>query len=168
MEFDNKLSKIDQIKALKPASSKSDLAKQEKQAYSAQTTPDVETLNEIKLATAQIQLKLRQAQVDREHAHNDGIKQDQLLRDKYAAKAYRFVWGWSSVLFIILFLSGSKSILGFEFELSENVLLALITGVTVNILAVFLSVINNLFPIKPSIATRLRKNAQAKAKNKST
>jgi hypothetical protein len=67
------------------------------------------------------------------------------------------------VLFILLFLSGAESIFGFEFELSETVLIALITGVTVNILAFFLSVMNNLFPNKLPATAKKTKTAAVKA-----
>lgn len=75
------------------------------------------------------------------------------LREKYAPKAYAFVTNSVNFLFAILLLTGFFNILfqgvgqvkNFQF-LSDTVLVALISGVTVNVLAVFLAVIRNLFP----------------------
>jgi hypothetical protein len=148
---------VDQLSKTKPkttahAKTQTDaLGPQEQAAYSKLKTPDAAQLARLKVETA-----LRER-----HIHLDGLIQDQTLRDKYASKAYWFVWVWSAVLFILLFLSGSKSVFGFEFELSETVTVALITGVTVNILGVFLSVMNNLFP-KPVA----KKNSDNKKPNK--
>lgn len=85
------------------------------------------------------------------------------LRQTYADKGYRFVRGSVAMLFILLgahllfkaifyavYLATHKTerpeIL-FE-GISSDVWLALISAVTVNILAVFLFVIRNLFPSK--------------------
>gem|GEM_PF-3732469 len=61
---------------------------------------------------------------------------------------------WSLFFFCILILSGFKHLtiesndfkLTSEFSLDSSVLIALITGVTVNIVAVFIIVMRNLFP----------------------
>lgn len=77
------------------------------------------------------------------------------MRAKYASKAYRFVWLWSVALIVIIILQGSSAptlkilFINFNahnFKLDNNVLIALISGVTVNIVAVFVVVIRNLFP----------------------
>jgi cation transport ATPase len=77
------------------------------------------------------------------------------MRVEYARKAYRFVWLWSVALIVTLMLQGSKNptlklwfleIKAAEFNLDSSVLIALISGVTVNIVAVFVVVIRNLFP----------------------
>lgn len=81
-------------------------------------------------------------------------KQDLKMRKYYASKAYRFVWLWSLFLFSIITLKGFSKIeikyLDFDFSSSfiieDKVTIALITGVTVNIVAVFLVVMRNLFP----------------------
>ena len=81
-------------------------------------------------------------------------KQDVKMRRRYASKAYNFVFLWSCFLFITIILSGYKDIkisspnlnITSKFELNDSVLIALISGVTVNIVAVFVIVIRNLFP----------------------
>lgn len=86
---------------------------------------------------------------------NDHLEQLLDMRETYAKKAYRFVWLWSVTLIIILVLQGSKSpqvkiwffeIQSSSFELDTKIVIALITGVTVNIVAVFIVVMRNLFP----------------------
>lgn len=86
---------------------------------------------------------------------NDHLEQLIDMRETYARKAYRFVWLWSITLIVILILEGSKApevsvwfikIKSADFSLDPKVLIALITGVTVNIVAVFIVVMRNLFP----------------------
>ncbi|PKA32490.1 hypothetical protein CWR41_22720 [Cedecea lapagei] len=86
---------------------------------------------------------------------NDHLEQLIEMRETYARKAYRFVWLWSITLIIIIILQGSKApevkfwfikMKALDFDLDPKVLIALITGVTVNIVAVFIVVMRNLFP----------------------
>ncbi|ATM85086.1 hypothetical protein [Yersinia frederiksenii] len=99
--------------------------------------------------------------------------QEQLLemRETYARKAYRFVWLWSVALIVILILQGAKypviklwalEIRAFDFDLDPKVLIALISGVTVNIVAVFVVVMRNLFP-----SDSKEKDEKKKSKSKS-
>ena len=82
-------------------------------------------------------------------------KQDVKMRRKYASKAYGFVFMWSCFLFLVVFAVGYGDLqLQFEdfkwnshFKINDTVLIALISGVTVNIVAVFVIVIRNLFPV---------------------
>lgn len=135
-------------------SSSDEMVKEEKEDYEAQAAPDPESLAEIKKAAAlsdakfsKLKRKLLKGQVRRQQQNNK-------MRKIYASKAYKFVWLWSIFFFVILLLSGYKDLtieglnfkLTSKFELSEPVLIALITGVTVNIVAVFIIVMRNLFP----------------------
>lgn len=82
-------------------------------------------------------------------------KQDVKMRRKYASKAYSFVFMWSCFLFLVVFFVGFGDVkieandfkLHSSFKISDTTLIALISGVTVNIVAVFVIVIRNLFPI---------------------
>ena len=139
----------------------SQLSKDEEKSYESESSPDADAISEIKVAIAvqarlqeETKSRLLKLKVKRE-------KQEITLRKKFADKAYGFVWFWSIAVLFLIFLSSSKStkieIFGLitiepaRFELSENVSIALITGVTVNILAVFLAVMRNLFPNKDAI-----------------
>ncbi len=95
--------------------------------------------------------------------------QEQLLdmRETYATKAYRFVWLWSIALIVIIVLQGSKSpsvhLFFFEFKATEfnldpKIIVALISGVTINIVAVFVVVIRNLFPSEAKISNSTKKS----------
>lgn len=95
------------------------------------------------------------------------------LRIEYASKAYAFVKGSVAALFAViaavifldtLFNAVVGPALGIKnfVALSDKVLIALISGVTVNVLAVFLVVVRNLFPNSGTEA----KNGQKKATTK--
>lgn len=131
------------------------LSTQEEETYEHETDQNAETLAEIKQAQALLDEK--QNKIKRKLLKGRVVlqKQDTLMRREYASKAYWFVWLWSIALIVIILLQGSTSprikILFIEFyphdfNLEPNVLIALISGVTVNIVAVFVVVIRNLFP----------------------
>lgn len=92
--------------------------------------------------------ELRQVTIQARKNHEE-------LRLKYAPKALELVYTWTIILTITLMLCGIfnvlfKGILGikdFQF-LSDKVIIALISGTSVNVIAVFLVVIRNLFPSK--------------------
>lgn len=130
------------------------LIEEEEEDYKSQASSDPESWAEIKKAAAisdakfsKLKRKLLKGQVTRQ-------RQNIKMRKIYASKAYRFVWLWSIFFFIIILLSGYKDItfetIDFtfksQFSLNDPVLIALITGVTVNIVAVFIIVMRNLFP----------------------
>ncbi len=132
------------------------LAEQEAAEFEKESCPDASAIAEVKIATAlsqfgqqEIKRKLLKSQVRK-------YKEDVRLRREHASKAYRFVWFWSVALILILLLAGSSSspevkfwFVEFKpafFKLSDGVLITLISGVTVNIVAVFAIVIRNLLP----------------------
>lgn len=131
------------------------LSKEEMDEYSRQEDLSAESIAEIKQAQAISNEKFEK--LKRKILKNQ-VKfqtQEMEMRSEYASKAYRFVWLWSIVLVVLLLISGSKSpeinllfikIKASEFSLEKEVLIALISGVTVNIVAVFVVVIRNLFP----------------------
>lgn len=79
---------------------------------------------------------------EKQRLENEAIGQNIKERKKYAGHIFWLIVGWLVLLFVVLGLQGFKYC---EFELSENVLLALITGTTVNILGIFVIVVNYLF-----------------------
>jgi len=131
------------------------LSNEEAENWKASESPDSDAMADIKQAQAlsdekfnKLKRKLLKGQIKLQ-------TQDTKMRSEYAGKAYRFVWLWSIALIIIIILDGSSSptlkFWSFEFHpkdfhLDPNVLIALITGVTVNIVAVFIVVMRNLFP----------------------
>jgi hypothetical protein len=66
-------------------------------------------------------------------------------RKEYASKTFRLVCWWLGGLFLLLFLNGFK-FSWLMFQLSDTILLAIISGTTVNILGIYIVVINYLFP----------------------
>jgi len=71
-------------------------------------------------------------------------QQDMNERKKYAFRVFLLLALWLALLFVLLFVQGWQSTTGFD--LSDNVLIALITGTTVNVIGVFVVVMNYLFP----------------------
>ena len=74
--------------------------------------------------------------------------QDIRLRRKYANRIFYLVRYWLIGVLGVLILQGALGPWKL-FDLSENVLLALIGGTTVNVLGLFVVVINYLFPKRP-------------------
>ncbi|WP_334018146.1 hypothetical protein [Burkholderia orbicola] len=96
------------------------------------------------------------------------------LRIEYASKAYAFVKGSVAALFSViaaviflntLFNAVVGPALGIKdfVALSDKVLIALISGVTVNVLAVFLVVVRNLFPASLNEAKNGKKSVTGKS-----
>lgn len=78
-------------------------------------------------------------------AETEGIKQDIQERKKYANLIYRLVVGWLVVVGLILGWSGCERV---AYKLSDQVLITLISGTTINVLGLFAIVANYLFPKK--------------------
>ena len=74
---------------------------------------------------------------------NKALKQDIKERKKYAKSIFFLIIGWLVAVFIVLVLQGFGSYL--NFTLSENIVITLITGTTINILGIFIIVVNYLF-----------------------
>ena len=71
-----------------------------------------------------------------------GLLQDIRQRKEYAGKIFCLISLWLIAIFLILVACGIDCL---KFRLSDNVLLALIGGTTVNVLGLFLVVANYLF-----------------------
>lgn len=157
-----------------PEPSPDSLSRQEEENYEAQASTEAESLAEIKKAQAlsdakfsKLKRRLLKGQLRRQ-------RQNTKMRRIYASKAYRFVWMWSLFFFCILMLSGFKDLtldspnfkLVSKFSLDPPVLIALITGVTVNIVAVFIIVMRNLFPSAAQEEKEAKINEQAEKEEK--
>ncbi|NQS97030.1 MAG: hypothetical protein HQ591_01105 [candidate division Zixibacteria bacterium] len=75
---------------------------------------------------------------------NKGLRQDIGERLKYSGKIYILIVFWLIGIFIIILLQGFGSKYEF-FSLDNKVLLTVICGTTINIIAIFLIVVNYLF-----------------------
>lgn len=71
--------------------------------------------------------------------------QDMRLRKKFGDNIFVFVVSWSILSMMILVCSGTKLLV-----FSDNILLAIITGTTVNALGLLAIVVNYLFPSNKS------------------
>ena len=83
---------------------------------------------------------------------NLSFKQDMDERKVYAKRTFRLIAFWIGGIFALLILNGQKIYLApdysFSIQLSENVMLAVIGGTTLNILGVFIFVMKYLFDPK--------------------
>ena len=130
-------------------------ASMEQQMMEGERGADEVAYDELKTTVEQLTKAVERIDTRSGDLKNDHLEQLLEMREMYAKKAYRFVWLWSITLIVILVLQGSKApevklwffqIKSADFELDSKVLIALITGVTVNIVAVFIVVMRNLFP----------------------
>lgn len=76
--------------------------------------------------------------------HTQGAEQDITERKSYARKIYRLTIGWFCALGLILALHGWEKYSGFE--ISERIILALITSATIEVIGLFVVVAKYLFP----------------------
>jgi len=107
-----------------------ELAKAERREYSQQAQE--EKLRSFRLANEQLDLE------------NQQLKQDNDNRKLYAKRLYSLLCFWLGGLFLVLFLQGFSR--ERWFSLTENVLLAVIGGTTLNVLGLFTIVVRYLFP----------------------
>lgn len=74
-------------------------------------------------------------------------KQDRQQRKEFATKIFYFLCVYMVVVFVLLLFSGING-QGLCFHLEENVLLALLTTTTINMISIFIVVAKYLFPNK--------------------
>lgn len=95
-------------------------------------------------------LEEKQSYQDRENELKlAGIRENLEAKKKYAHRLFIMLCIWLALVLIILIFQGLGKVPGFEnadFELSEAVLITLITTTTANVAAFFLVVTNHLFP----------------------
>jgi hypothetical protein len=74
--------------------------------------------------------------------------EDQEQRRSYARKLFQLTVGWFAGIAVLLLLQGFNGIplTPITFKLADSILLALISSTTVNVIAVFVIVVNYLFP----------------------
>ena len=122
-------------------------------------------IDDLKTAVESLITAVDEIDTRSKNLENDRKEQFIEMRETYASKAYHFVWLWSIALISIIILDGSKvptlkiwflEIDAHDFKLDPKIMIALISGVTVNIVAVFIVVIRNLFPseIKEQAASK--------------
>jgi len=74
------------------------------------------------------------------------LRQDRDERKSYASKLYWLVLLWLILILLIVILQGLKiPAVGFDFQLTDAVLVTLITTTTANVAAFFLAVVRYLF-----------------------
>lgn len=132
-----------------------DKSRNEKAVLEGDQGTDERLIDELKSAVEELTTAVESVDTRAKELENQLKEQHIKMRSKYASKAYRFVWLWSIALIVILLLEGLKTpiikIWHWDinipaFDLDPKILIALISGVTVNIVAVFVVVIRNLFP----------------------
>jgi len=107
-------------------------------------------------------IKIEELRLKREHIEH--LKQNRDERKKYAHHIFLFTCIWASVIFIIVLLAGFKKITGFD--LSDKVLITLITSTTVNFFGFFLLVVKYLFHTGEIIKVKKEKDSSKIPKKK--
>ena len=82
-------------------------------------------------------------EAQRQKLFNKGLKQNIKERKKYAKSIYFLIIGWLIGVFILLVFNGFGELI--HFKLSEKIMITLISGTTINILGIFIIVVNYLF-----------------------
>jgi hypothetical protein len=75
----------------------------------------------------------------------DSLVQDRLERKIYARKVFYLLSFWLLSILLIIILDGFKYIFGAIFIISDQVILALIGGTTINVIALFVIIVKYLF-----------------------
>jgi hypothetical protein len=111
-------------------------------------------------------IKLELLRIKREQLTQ--MQQNRAERKKYARHIFIFTCVWAILIFSILLLNGWKSSTGFE--ISDKVLITLITSTTINFFGFFLLVVKYLFNtgdlLKGNEETSISKSAKKKSRNK--
>lgn len=105
-----------------------------------ETIPDAET----KMEEMDYEKEAKKYNAEISKLQWKSFKQDIKERKKYANKIYDLISWWLFCIGMIVFLQGFLAQYG-TFNLSDKVLIALITGTTINVLGLFIIVINYLF-----------------------
>jgi hypothetical protein len=97
------------------------------------------------------ELEKNELEIDQEketkRLQNVALKQDIDLRKEFAWDIFYLIVAWLVLVFVLLILQGfAATICSHKFSLSDSVVLALISGTTVNVLGIFLIVVRYLFP----------------------
>lgn len=103
----------------------------------------------VKRETASYEAEQRAEQLKALQAENQRKRDDMELRKRYASKAVDLAYGATIFWALMFFLSGILRVFGLDF-LSDNALIALTSGATINVIAVFLVVVKGLFPSNKS------------------
>lgn len=88
------------------------------------------------------ELDIRKTELDIRKEELEGRRQDRLQRKAYADNIFTFLCMYMIIIFVIIFKHGS---LFNSFELSDSVIVALITTTTANIIGIFVFVVRYLF-----------------------
>ena len=80
----------------------------------------------------------------------DNLRQDREQRKRYAERLFKLVVSWLIAIWLTVIFAGVKfpSWLRWSFELSDSILIALITSTTASVLGLFAIVANYLYPKK--------------------
>lgn len=91
---------------------------------------------------------------DKKVIENKKLKSEIAEREKYARRIFRLIVGWLAFVGLIVVADGvCEPIFGFSFNLSDAVLITLITTTTASVLGLFIVVISYLFH-RPSTVSK--------------
>jgi hypothetical protein len=108
------------------------------------SSPDRER-ETVKISTEDIdrETKLVDLNIKKESLESD--RQDRKERKNYADKVYRLIFGFLVIVLLIVIASGIKWLC---FNLSDNVLITLLTTTSANVIGIFMIVMRYLFKQK--------------------
>lgn len=89
--------------------------------------------------------KYMENQIKRAEIQNDILEQDKNERKRYAFNIYSLICAWLVCIFIVISWQGFGTFGPNPFHLSDSVILALVGSTTINVLGLFVIVVNYLF-----------------------
>ena len=114
-------------------------------AIRAGAVPPVD--EDAKLEEDEFVAEAQRLELERQKADLESHKQDTVLRGKFTRRIFALIVVWLVVVLVIVLFEGfHTTICAHNFQLSDNVLLALIGSTTANVLGVFIIVVHYLFP----------------------
>jgi hypothetical protein len=96
----------------------------------------------VKLSNEDIEREIRLVDLHLKREELEGNKQDRKERKDYSSKTYWLMFAFLCSSIVIVFLSGIRQTF---FMLSENVLIALLSTMSVNVIGIFAIVMKYLF-----------------------
>ena len=100
----------------------------------------------VKLSDADIETEMKLVSLDIKKETLESNRQDRRERKNYADKVFKLVLGFLSVSMLVVIASGIKTLC---LNLSDSVLIALLTTTCANVVGIFLIVVKYLFRQQP-------------------
>lgn len=118
----------------------------------------------------EVERQIRIEDLAEKKKHNEILHENKELRKQYAKYIFILTCSWALLIFILIFSIGIKNLIlipSTPFELSDKVVITLITSTTINFFGFFLLVIKYLFYTGHTTTAKTKSKEKEKKKTKS-